>query len=125
LAHALSLATHPRAAVTVATVAPQERTDLGCGHCRANAAWRNDIVRHAAREWLSELAEELGDAPTVNYVAACGPTTPMLALVAERYEADTIVLPWRRGERLRRLLRTSTFEQLERRGRWEIVVAPR
>ena len=83
-------------------------------------------MRVVAHEQLSELAADLRESsPAVRYLAACGPTAPVLCAAAERYEVDVIVLPHRRGERLRRLMRVSLSEQLRRRCRPEVVVAPR
>ena len=82
-------------------------------------------MRLVAHEQLSELAADLGESsPAVRYLAASGPTAPVLCAAAEQYEVDVIVLPRRRAERLRRLLRVSLYEQLRRQCRSEIVVAP-
>ena len=125
LAHGLALADDAGASLTVAAVTPQDRTDVGCAHCRAtNARW-NAQMRVVAHEQLSELAADLGESsPAVRYLAACGPTAPVLCAAAEQDGVDVIVLPHRRAERLRRLLRASLFEQLRRRCGSEIVVAP-
>ena len=115
-----------RASLTIAAVAPQDRTDVGCAHCRATTARWNEQMRLVARERLSELSARLKDPPTsIRYLAACGPTTGVLAQASEQYEIDMIVLPWRPAERVRRLLRVSVPEQLGRQRRWEIIVAPR
>ena len=83
-------------------------------------------MRLVAHERLSELAAQLENAPrSIRYLAACGPTAQVLAQAAEQYDLDMIVLPSCRAERVRRLLRISVLEQLQRRERWEIVVAPR
>ena len=126
LSYALALAGQRGAPLTIAAVAPQDRTDVGCAHCRATTARWNEQMRLVARERLSELSAHLEDPPTsVRYLAACGPTAGVLAQAAEHYAIDMIVLSWRPAERVRRLLRVSVPEQLGRQRRWEIVVAPR
>ena len=122
--HALSVARAAGATVTVATVVPQERTDAGCTHCRATASAWNEQLRALAHEWLSEAAELVGDSPSVRYLAACGPERQVLTLAARKDDVDLVVVPWRRAERARRLLRRSLAERLRGHGRWDVVIAP-
>jgi nucleotide-binding universal stress UspA family protein len=101
----LALAAEAGAALTIASVAPQERTDVGCTHCRASAARWNQEMRVVARERLAEPDADLGLPPvSVHYLTACGQTVGVLAEAAKHDNIDGIVLPWRRAERLRRLL---------------------
>ena len=109
----------------VASVAPRERTDVGCARCKASARVWNEQLRLLAHERLSEAAKAIGDAPDVRYLAACGPERQVLAQAARECEADIVVVPWRRAERLRRLVRLSLAEDLSLRGPWEVVIAPR
>ena len=82
-------------------------------------------MRVVAHERLSELEADLEESSAaVRYLAACGPTAPVLCAAARQYEVDVIVLPRRRAERLRRLLRISLFEQLRRRCESEVVIPP-
>lgn len=126
LDHAFALARESDAALTIAAIAPQERTDVGCTHCRATAARWNDEMRAVARHHLDELAAQLDQPPAnVRYLTACGPAAGILAQAAEHYDIDLIVLPWRRGARLRSLLRINLADRLERSERWDVRVAPR
>ena len=125
LSYALDIARTAGATLTVASVAPQERTDVGCGHCRASARVWNEQLRLLAHERLSGAAKTIGDAPAVRYLAACGPERQVLAQAARQHEADIVVVPWRRAERLRRVVRVSLAEDLRLRGPWEVVIAPR
>lgn len=125
LSYALDLAHAAGATLTVASVAPQERTDVGCARCRASALVWNEQLRALAHEQLSAVSQAIPDSRDVRYLAACGPERHMLAEAARRCEADIIVVPWRRGERLRRLLRLSQVESLRRRGPWTVRLAPR
>ena len=55
-------------------------------------------MRLVAHEQLSELAADLGESLlAVRYLAASGPTAPVLCAAAEQYEVDVIVLPRRRA----------------------------
>ena len=125
LSYALDIARAAGATLTVASVAPQERTDVGCGHCRASARVWNEQLRLLAHERLSKAAKTIGDASAVHYLAACGPERQVLAQAARQHEADIVVVPWRRAERLRRVVRLSLAEDLRLRGPWEVVIAPR
>jgi nucleotide-binding universal stress UspA family protein len=125
LSYALDIARAAGATLTVASVAPQERTDVGCAHCRASARVWNEQLRLLAHERLSKAAKTIGDAPPVHYLAACGPERQVLTQAARQHEADIVVVPWRRAERLRRVVRQSLAEDLRRRGPWEVVIAPR
>jgi nucleotide-binding universal stress UspA family protein len=125
LSYALEIALAAGATLTVTCVAPQERTDVGCAHCRASARAWNERLRLLAHERLARAANAIGDSPAVHYLAACGPERHVLAQAARQREADIVVLPWRRAERLRRLLRLSSVEDLSRRGPWNVVLAPR
>ena len=120
LSYALDIARAASATLTVASVTPQERTDVGCAHCRASARAWNEQLRLLAHERLSTAAKIVGDSPAVNYVAACGPERQVLAQAARRYEADLVVVPWRRAERLRRVVRLSLAADLRLRGPWEV-----
>ena len=53
LSYALDIARAAGATLTVASVAPQERTDVGCAHCRASARAWNEQLRLLAHERLS------------------------------------------------------------------------
>jgi len=125
LSHALELARENRASLTVASVAPQERTDVGCARCRANARAWNEQLRLLAHQRLSTAARTIGDSHDVHYLAACGPKRRVLAQAARQCGADIIVMPLPRAEPLRRLLRLSAVEDLSRRGSWQVVTAPR
>ena len=125
LAYALDIARAAGATLTVASVAPQERTDVGCAHCRASAMAWNEQLRLLAHERLSDASNAIGASRGVRYLAACGPERQVLAQAARQCEADTVVVPWQRAERLRRLLRLSLVEDLRRRGPWDVVLAPR
>lgn len=125
LSYALDIARATGARLTVASVAPQERTDVGCAHCRASARAWNEQLRLLAHERLSTAATTIGDSPAVHYLAACGPERQVLAQAARQYEADLVIVPWRRAERLRRVVRLSLAEDLRLRGPWEVVIAPR
>ncbi len=125
LSYALDIARAAGATLTVASVAAQERTDVGCAHCRASARAWNEQLRMLAHEQLSAASNSIGDSQDVHYLAACGPERQVLAQAARQHEADIVVVPWRRGERLRRVVRLSLAEDLRRRGPWEVVIAPR
>jgi nucleotide-binding universal stress UspA family protein len=125
LSYALDIARTAGATLTVASVAPQERTDVGCAHCRASARVWNEQLRLLAHERLANAAKTIGDAPAVHYLAACGPERQVLAQAAREHEADIVVVPWRRAERLRRVARLSLGEDLRQRGPWKVVIAPR
>ncbi len=125
LSYALEVARETGATLTVASVAPQERTDVGCAHCRAGARAWNEELRRLAHQRLSTLASTIGDSPNVQYLAACGPRHQVLAEAARQCDADTVVLPRQRAEALRRLLHLSAVEDLSRRGSWDVVTAPR
>jgi nucleotide-binding universal stress UspA family protein len=125
LSYALDIARAARATLTVASVAPQERTDVGCAHCRASARVWNEQLRLLAHQRLSQAAKTIGDALAVHYLAACGPERQVLAQAAREHEADIVVVPWRRAERLHRVARRSLAENLRQRGPWEVVIAPR
>jgi nucleotide-binding universal stress UspA family protein len=125
LSYALDIARAAGATLTVASVAPQERTDVGCAHCRASARAWNEQLRLLAHERLSKAAKTIGDSSAVHYLAACGPERQVLAQAARQHEADIVVVPWRRAERLRRVVRLSLAEDLSQRGPWEVAIAPR
>jgi nucleotide-binding universal stress UspA family protein len=125
LAYALEVARETGATLTVASVAPQERIDVGCARCRANARAWNEQLRLLAHRRLATAASTIGDSPDVHYLAACGPKRRVLAHAARQCEADIVVIPRPRAEPLRRLLRQSAMEDLSRRGSWEVVAAPR
>jgi nucleotide-binding universal stress UspA family protein len=107
LSYALDIARAAGATLTVASVAPQQRTDVGCARCRASARAWNEQLRLLAHERLSKAAKTIGDSPAVHYLAACGPECQVLAQAARQHEADIVVVPWRRAERLRRVVRLS------------------
>ncbi len=125
LSYALDIARAAGATLTVASVAPQERTDVGCAHCRASARAWNEQLRLLAHEQLSAASNSIGSSQDVRYLAACGPERQVLAQAARQHEADIVVVPWRRAERLRRVVRLSLAEDLRLRGPWEVVIAPR
>lgn len=125
LCYALDIAWAAGATLTVASVAPQERTDVGCARCRASARAWNEQLRMLAHDQLSAASKSIGDSQDVRYLAACGPERQVLAEAARQHEADIVVVPWRRAERLRRVVRLSLAEDLRRRGPWEVVIAPR
>jgi nucleotide-binding universal stress UspA family protein len=125
LSYALDIARAAGARLTVASVAPQERTDVGCAHCRASARAWNEQLRLLAHERLSKAAQTIGDSPAVHYLAAYGPERQVLAQAARQDGADIVIVPWRRAERLRRVVRLSLAEDLKLRGPWEVVIAPR
>jgi nucleotide-binding universal stress UspA family protein len=125
LGYALDIARTAGATLTVVSVTPQERTDVGCASCRASARAWNEQLRLLAHERLSTAAKTIGDSPAVQYLAACGPERQVLAQAARQYEADIVVVPWRRAERLRRVVRLSLAEHLSQQGPWEVAIAPR
>ena len=125
LSYALGIARAAGATLTVASVTPQERTDVGCASCRASAVAWNEQLRLLAHERLSEASNAIDDSRDVRYLAACGPERQVLAQAARQCEADIIVVPWPRAERLRRLLRLSPVEDLSQSGPWDVVIAPR
>jgi hypothetical protein len=85
----------------------------------------NEQLRLLAHEQLSAASGSIGDSQDIRYLAACGPERQVLAQAARQHEADVVVVPWRRAERLRRIARLSLAEDLRRRGPWEVVIAPR
>ena len=125
LSYALGIARANGATLTVASVAPQEATDVGCARCRASARAWNEQLRLFAHEQLSAAAKTIGDSSAVHYLAACGPERQVLAQAARQHEADIVVVPWRRAERLRRTVGLSLAEDLSQRGPWEVAIAPR
>lgn len=85
LSVALALAGEADAALTIAALTPQGRTDVGCTHCRACAARWNHEMRLVARERLSEAAADFGvPSVSVPYLTACGPTVGVLGQAAEQ-----------------------------------------
>jgi len=112
---ALEMAQAAGTTLTVTSIAPQERTDLACAHCRAMASRWNAQLRVIAHQRLSHAARSVGQVPRVRYLAACGPERQVLAQAARRGHADAIVLPWQRAERLRRALRLSAAPMPARR----------
>jgi nucleotide-binding universal stress UspA family protein len=125
LSYALDIARTAGATLTVVSVTPQERTDLGCPNCRASAVAWNEQLRLLAHERLSAASNAIGDSRDVRYLAACGPERQVLAQAARHCEADIVVMPWQRAERLRRLVRLSLVEDLRQRGPWDAMLAPR
>ncbi len=125
LTYALEVARETGATLTVTSVAPQERTDVGCASCRAKARSWNEELRRLAHQRLSTVASTIGDSPDVRYLAACGPKRQVLAQAARQCGADTVVLPRQRAESLRRVLHLSAVADLSRRGSWHVVTAPR
>jgi len=125
LSHAVEVARETGATLTVASVAPQERTDVGCAHCHANARAWNEQLCLLAHQRLSTAARTIGDTPDVHYLAACGPKRQVLAQAARQCAADLVVMPRPRAEPLRRRLRLSAVDDLSRRGSWQVVTAPR
>ena len=93
LSYALDIARATGATLTVASVAPQERTDVGCGHCRASARAWNEQLRLLAHEQLSAASNSISDSQDVRYLAACGPERQVLAQAAREHEADIVVVP--------------------------------
>ena len=125
LSYALDIARTAGATLTVVSVTPQDRPDVGCASCRASAVAWNEQFRLVAHERLSAASNAIGESGDVRYLAACGPERQALAQAARHCETDIVVVPWQRAERLRRLVGLSLVEDLRRRGPWDVVLAPR
>lgn len=111
--------------LTVAVVARQEPTDIGCATCRRRSDMWNRELRSVGHQRLSEAAELLSDAGLARYVVACGPSPEVVAQTADTYGADVIVLPVQWAVGIRRWLGRDRGERLRELRRWEVVVAPR
>lgn len=122
LSYALDIARAAGATLTVVSVTPQDLTDVGCTRCRATAL--NKQLRLLGHQRLSQAQDAIGESRDVRYLAAFGPERQVLAQAARQRDADIVVVPSQRAERLRRVLRLSRAEYLSRRATWDVVVAP-
>jgi nucleotide-binding universal stress UspA family protein len=94
LLHAWGLARGAGAALTVLSVATQERVDVGCARCRRSAAIWNREMRAIAGEDLAEAAALLRPSSSVDFVVEPGRPRDAIANAARRLRADVIVVPW-------------------------------
>lgn len=127
LQSALTLAARAGVGLTVMAVASEERTDVGCGSCRQGASFRNEIACECATEDLLEARDLVASEHTevaVQYVLARGWFTRAVLSSADEHGAGVIVLPARRGGRLRRRLSVDRARRLRKRSAAAVVVAP-
>jgi len=88
--------------MTVISVTPQERSDVGCASCRQSATLRNVEMADIARENLLEadrLLDPLGLGP-IDYVIGRGDPAASIAAAAAQAKADLIIVPWERSRTL-------------------------
>lgn len=121
--HALALAEKTGAALTVVSLATKVPVN-GCASCRHSAVIWNREMQAIAREELAEAAGLVGRRADVNYTVAVGEPVKAISEAADRWGADTVVVPSEPRSRLRRLFSAPMDDALRKLGSWEVVTAP-
>ena len=121
LQHAEVFARDDAAHLTVLTVATHERL-IGCGRCLTGTALWNIEMDKIAREDLATARRILASPDDTSYELVVGNPADAITEVAQRVQADIVVIPQLRHRRLVPPNRRNVNEQVARSGGWRGIV---
>lgn len=123
---AVELARERRSPLTVLSVTPLERENVGCARCREGAALWNVEMADVARQELREAERLLAGQRDVEvgYVVERGELAHSVASACACVGADLVVVPWQGRRPLGALRRRRLARRLGRQGELTVVVGP-